>query len=229
MRDKPVFGVIVAAGSGSRMGGVIKPLIQIEGRTLFERVLGAFEQSSVDAITVVCPEDDSPFRELAAHCKKPVTFTRGGSMRAESVYNGIMASEGAYAVCVHDCARPFVTAEIIDSVCGSVQATGASCACSAVTDTIRYVDFESGEIYTPDRRHLLSIMTPQAFLTEVYTDSVKKIGDISGFTDECGMLVSAGVSVEYVICPSDNIKLTSPEDITLAIAIERVRKENKND
>ena len=53
-----ICGIIVAAGSGRRMGGISKPLIKLVKKTLFEYVLEAFMQSAVSDITVVCSEEN---------------------------------------------------------------------------------------------------------------------------------------------------------------------------
>lgn len=209
------------------MGGVSKPLIKLGKKTLFEMVLDAFLASSVESIVVVCPEDDSRLRELApTDAGKSISFVRGGETRSDSVFLGVRATPGsAGKVCVHDCARPFVTAETIDSVISEAEEWGSASACSRVTDTIRFVDEEKHEVYTPDRGKLLSVMTPQCFGKKEYLSAfalakMKK----KSFTDDCGMLEDAGIRTKYVLCPSDNIKLTDAGDIELARAIRLLRE-----
>ena len=115
--NKKSCAIIVAAGSGRRMGGVSKPNIKLLGKTLFEYVLSAFDKSLVDGIVVVVNEEnEKSLRELANGFKKPITLVRGGETRAESVFNGISACEDADIICVHDCARPFITKEIINEI-----------------------------------------------------------------------------------------------------------------
>ena len=91
---KKACAVIAAAGSGRRMGGISKPNIEILGKTLFEYVLEAFDESCVCGVNVVCSEDnEASLRALAGNALKPVTFTRGGATRAESVANGIKTAK----------------------------------------------------------------------------------------------------------------------------------------
>ena len=228
MKTDSVCGIIVAAGSGTRMGGVSKPEIKLNGKTLFERVLEAFLASPVDEIVVVGGENLPRLRLLAGRYSPavPLRFCEGGKTRSESVFAGVcQASPGVSYACVHDCARPFVTSEIISAVIEGAKKTGAATACSPVTDTIKFVDTEHKTVYTPKRDHLLAIQTPQVFKKESYTVAYALAVKQGGvFTDETSMLEAAGATVEYVQTDPRNIKLTTKEDILLARAMLLVEK-----
>lgn len=227
MQTDKVCAVIVAAGSGTRMGGVSKPEIKLDGITLFERVLSAFCASDVHEIVVVAGENRPRLEAIAApYTQKPIRFTNGGKTRSESVFNGVSAaSKHCTLICAHDCARPFVTPSIIREVIDGAAETGASTACAKVTDTIKYVDEEHHSVYTPNRDCLLAIQTPQVFRKDRYEVAYAlacKRGN--AFTDETSMLEAAGARVAYVPTDPRNIKLTTKEDILLARAILLVRK-----
>ena len=229
-KTERICAVIVAAGSGWRMGGVCKPLIKLGKKTLFEYVLEAFEGSRVSDITVVCSEDNRSALESLCEGKtsKPVLFAYGGNSRAESVFLGIKACGKCDLVCVHDCARPFVTAEIIDSVIDGAAETGASTACCPVTDTIKFVDDEHHTVYTPERRHLLSIQTPQCFKYGLYLPAyLLAASQKKKFTDETALLENAGTKVNYVKCDPNNIKLTTKSDLLTARAIRLIKEQDK--
>lgn len=216
---KKAYAVIAAAGSGRRMGGVSKPNIKILGKTLFEYVLGAFNESRVDGIVVVCSEDnESSLRELANGCNKPITFTRGGETRAESVKYGIEAAgRDAYVVCVHDCARPFVTAEMINNALDAAEKHGASCVCSPITDTVKHKDPLTGFVSTPERSNLFAVQTPQCFKRSLYIHAANAVGSgIKDFTDETSLLEEIGVEVCYIKRPETNIKITANDDVPIA-------------
>lgn len=218
MYNKKSCAVIAAAGSGRRMGGVSKPNIKVLGKTLFEYVLGAFDRSCVCEIVVVCSEDnESSLRELAVGYKKPITFTRGGETRAESVKNGVFASsKDIEIICAHDCARPFVTAEMIDDAVEKAFLHGASCVSAEVTDTIKHKS-PSGVVSTPDRSALFAVQTPQCFKKSLYLRAVDMLGnDISGFTDETSLLEEIGVEVCYIKRRETNMKLTTTDDVPIA-------------
>ena len=210
-------GIIVAAGSGTRMGGVSKPNIKILGVTLFEYVLKAFFQSMADDIVVVCSKDNiESLKEIAAGYNKEISFVLGGSTRAESVFNGITAAKADIA-CVHDCARPFITACLIDQTIKTAAEKGASCLCSPITDTVKHKDPQTGIVSTPNRDNMFAVQTPQCFKTEHYLNAKAKAGEsYRSFTDETSLLEAAGVEVEYIKTSCTNIKLTTVDDIPIA-------------
>lgn len=226
--EKPyVSGIIVAAGSGVRMnaglpaGTISKPLIKLGRKTVFEYVLEAFAASLVDEIIIVCMDKTVFLPLIPADLKKPVRFAEGGKTRAVSVYNGVSAAKkGDGLVCIHDCARPFVTSEIIDSVIRAAIQSGAATASHPVTDTIKYVNPDAKTIYTPERKYLVSVQTPQVFSKKIYTISyaLAQKQNLTA-TDETSMAENAGFKVTYVETPKTNIKLTTPEDIKTAKAI----------
>ena len=216
---KKSSAVIAAAGSGSRMGGVSKPNIKILGKTLFEYVMDAFCQSKVVEIIVVCSEDnEASLRELSNGFNKPITFVRGGKTRAESVKNGVDATaKDSYIICTHDCARPFVTADIINQAISAAEKQGASCVCSEITDTVKQKDPLTGFVSTPERATLFAVQTPQCFKKSLYLHAVGAIGDgIRDFTDETSILEEIGVEVCYLKHSETNMKLTSPDDVPIA-------------
>lgn len=216
---KKACAVIAAAGSGNRMGGISKPNIEILGKTLFEYVLEAFDDSCVCEIVVVCSEDNElSLRALTGERKKPVIFTRGGATRAESIANGIgCASKDCEIICTHDCARPFVTSKIIDETIKEATIHGASCVCSPVTDTVKHKDPITGFVSTPERANMFAVQTPQCFKKSLYLYAKNALCDrIADFTDESSILEEIGVEVCYIKTEGTNIKLTSPDDIPIA-------------
>ena len=124
MKNKPtVSAVIVAAGSGTRMGGVSKPLIDLGGKTVLERVLDAVSAAeTVDDIVLVCRKSNE-IDTIVSRCKKPIKTVEGGATRTESVRNGAMAAKSDF-LCFHDCARPFIKSEDIDRVVNAALSCG---------------------------------------------------------------------------------------------------------
>ena len=226
-----VSGVIVAAGNGTRMGGISKPEILLDGISLFARVLQAFDGSCVREIVVVCGENRPRLEKIVRDVRpaKPVRFCAGGKTRTVSVFNGVeTCSQENLLICVHDCARPFVTPELVDTVIAEARKSGIATACCPVTDTIKYVDTEHHAVYTPAREHLVALQTPQVFRRDFYQVAyavASKKG--ASYTDETAMLEAAGATVSYVRTDAGNIKLTTREDLTLARAILAVQKAQK--
>ncbi len=226
--DKPfITAVIVGAGNGTRMGGVNKALIKIGDKTAFRMVLDAFgEAESISEIVVVCRDAAEMEKASEGFSAKPLRFTLGGKTRTQSVFNGVGAASRKCAFyCIHDCARPLVTAEIIDTVTAAAIKTGAATACTPVTDTIKYVDTEKGTVYTPTRANLLALQTPQVFEAKLYTLAAalaKKDGFMA--TDDTAIVEHAGFKVEYVQTDKSNLKLTCTEDVLIARYIEQKRR-----
>lgn len=220
-----VTAVIVAAGTGTRMGGTSKPLIDLGGITVLERVFNAFVGAeTVDDIILVC-RATSEIIAISERCTKKVTIVKGGSTRTESVNNGVNAAKSDF-VCIHDCARPFITSENIDTVVRAALGSGVSCACAPVYNTTKYVDNSRGMVYTPSRDNLISVQTPQVFKRDIYLASYAKCVSLKyRTTDDTTMAEFAGFKVEYVQIGTHNFKLTDPTDIKKARAL--VFLENK--
>lgn len=214
-----VSAVIVAAGSGTRMGTISKPMINIGGMTLIERVVKTFSEcASINEIIVVQKEPGQ--FDNAVFSAKPVRFVLGGKTRADSVRNGVNAAKKADYVCIHDCARPFITVEETERLIAAAFDSGAASACSKVKDTIKYRSEEEKCFYTPKRDNLLAVQTPQVFKKSIWIVSdalARKSG--TEFTDDTSAAEHAGFKVSYEECSTENIKLTDANDIKIAKAI----------
>lgn len=217
--DKPfVSAIIVGAGNGTRMGGKNKALIKIGEKTAFRMVVEAFDTSAtVDEMVVVCRDEAEMAREVEG-IGKPLRFVLGGRSRAESVSNGVKAAKkGSAFYCIHDCARPLVTPQIIDAVVTAAMEKGAATACGPVNDTVKYVDRENGTVYTPDRSRLVAVQTPQVFESKLYLISTALAArDGVTATDDTTLAEHAGFTVQYVESETPNFKLTRNEDVYLA-------------
>ncbi len=229
--DKPyVTAIVVGAGSGTRMGGVNKALIKIGEKTAFRMVLEAFEAADyVNEVVVVCRDRAELEGESAFFTSKPISFANGGSTRAESVQNGVnAASKKTDYYCIHDCARPLVTPKIINDVVSAAFEKGAATASTPVTDTIKYVNSENGTVYTPERKMLLAVQTPQVFEAKLYKVSLA-VAARDGYlsTDDTSIAEHAGFKVKYVETDKTNLKLTSPEDVYTARYIDAKRRKEQ--
>lgn len=228
MGANQVCGIIVAAGSSSRMGGKTpKQFIELLGEPLLCHTLRAFEQArQIQEIVVVCRlEDQDMVERLTAPFAKVRAVVPGGATRQESVREGVKAAEGADLVAIHDGARPLVTPEEIDQVVVDARAWGASSLAVPVVDTIKEVG--EGELvsHTPDRASLRAVQTPQVFFREEYLTALAN-AQAAGqdFTDDCQLMEFSGRQVH--LCPGErsNLKVTTPEDLLFARAILEERR-----
>ena len=121
---KEINAIVLAAGAGKRMGAdVPKQYLPLAGKPVMVYSLEAFEQSNVNGIVlVVAPgEVDYVKQEIVEkyHISKVVAIVEGGAERYDSVYRGLLAAESDY-VLIHDCARAFLTQDIIARAMDSV-------------------------------------------------------------------------------------------------------------
>lgn len=212
-----VAAIIAAAGSGSRMGTDInKLLIEIEGKTVIERTLDTFEGCGVvDKVIVVT--GDKEVADIAKGYSKVSEIVKGGDTRQKSVLEGIKAAGECDVLCVHDGARCFVSGKIIEEAVECAKEKGACTVAVDMVDTLRVFDGEIlGEKVERDR--VKSIQTPQCFKKEILIKAYEN-GDGSE-TDE-SLLVSKIHPVYTVEGSRENIKITTKQDLSIAMAIVR--------
>ncbi len=229
--SKPyVTAVIVAAGNSTRMGGVNKQFLLIDGVPVLIRAIRAFEQSElVNEIIISARQEDIPkmFDMLKAYgVLKVKDIVTGGRTRQQSVFNAIRQSSPlSEFFAIHDGARPLVTPEIIDETLKTAFRTKAAATGVRVKDTIKVVDNNNIITGTPDRASLWAVHTPQVFNRNLYLAAVDNVINSESFTDDCKLIEEYGHPVTMVEGSYDNIKITTPEDISLAEAIIN-RREN---
>lgn len=210
--------IIVAAGSGSRFNSdTPKQFLKINGKPVIEHTLERFQAApSVDAIVLVLAPDQS---FDASAFSKVTNVVAGGSTRAESVRNGLDATD-ADIVAVHDGARPLVTVDEIERTIAKARETGAACLVAPVTDTIKSI--RGNEIAdTLDRDKLRRALTPQAFKPDVLRKAFENADLDESATDECYLVEKLGHPIAIVEGSPRNIKITHPEDLILAEALLR--------
>lgn len=163
------WAVIVAAGRGERAGlGRNKVFQPVRGRSVLARCLDAFAGCGrFDGAVVVLSEVDEPewARLSAREGPFPLVrgIARGGATRRDSVYSGLLAlPEDASIVAIHDAARPFVSADVIDATIESARAHGSGVISTDVVDTIKQLT-PDGHVLSPDRATLRAVQTPQTF------------------------------------------------------------------
>jgi 2-C-methyl-D-erythritol 4-phosphate cytidylyltransferase len=211
--------VVVAGGSGRRFGGPIrKQYLEIGGEPVLLRAVRPFlHHPRIASVVVVLPPDDvaHPPRWLA---DLPVTIVAGGAERGDSVLHGLRAvAEDVDRVLIHDGARPFVSAEIIDRV---LDAEGGAISAVPVTDTIQQVDADGLITATPDRAALWQAQTPQGFPRAALLDAYARArADGLAATDDAAVFARYAGPVRVVMGAHRNLKVTRPEDLPVAEAI----------
>lgn len=215
--------LIVAAGTGERAGfGQPKQYALLGGKPLLRHAVERLAAlSSIEAIRVViAPGQQGEFAAAMAGVDVGAPIT-GAVARQGSVRAGLAALADAPPryVLIHDAARPFCPAAVIDRLLLALEAHDGAVPVLTVADTVaRSADFMLGE--TVDRRNLVRVQTPQAFRFDAIWAAHRnaRVGDV---TDDAGLARAAGLSVAIVEGDEALAKLTYPADF--ARAEERLR------
>lgn len=202
--------LIVAAGKGERVGGdTPKQFLPLAGLPLVEhsrRALAA--HPGIDrVVTVVAAGNQAPVQGETAV---------GGATRRESVRNGLEAIGDAARVLIHDAARPFIPAAVIDRLIGALDHAKGAVPALAVADTMACGGSELGDIV--DRSALVRVQTPQAFDFAAILAAHRAWPDGEEATDDAQILRRAGHRVTLVAGDPLLDKITYPGDIALAEA-----------
>lgn len=222
--------IVLAGGSGKRMNSSVKKqFLEINGKPLLYYSLTAFEESFINEVILVTSLEDMEYcqKEIVEKYgfKKVVKIVPGGKERYHSVTNGVMAAEECDYIFIHDGARPFVTGDMLSRLLNEVQSCGACVAGMPVKDTIKIADTE-GFIETTPRRDLVwTIQTPQVFsyalIKKAYECLIKEENSLIekgiSVTDDAMVVETLfGERVKLVEGSYKNIKITTPEDISVA-------------
>lgn len=221
--------IIVAAGSGTRMGGTMdKMWLEIHGLPLIGHTWRQWDSSpDVDELLFVIRKEREPeFRELQSRLqiRKPVEFVEGGLERQNSVCNGLAAlATDAKWVAIQDGARPCTSHELIARTLQAAKDCGAAVAARRVTDTLKESDPNGFITRTIDRARLWSVQTPQAFQVDVIRKALSRVQE-SGkkVTDDTAACEEIGFPVRLVESAELNPKVTTPADLPLIELLLRV-------
>ena len=205
--------VILACGGKSTRMGQNKLLVPICAKPCILRSCEAFDKiDEVRRIIVAAPKELwREYSEILSPLRTPVTFVDAGATRQESVMNGVEEAKEEI-IMIHDGARPLISRRtILDSIADTIK-YGSSVVCVPCKDTIRYDD--GCKAYSPDRKSLYAVQTPQSFSRRLYLYAAHMAD--SDYTDDAQLLDSAGFKPHITIGEYANIKLTTPEDIIMA-------------
>lgn len=230
-QNLPVVGVIVAAGSGVRLGGQVpKALREVNGRSLVARSAQALVAGGCTDLVIVIAEGLQPdFEAELAIVSVPVHYALGGERRQDSVVNGLAVLseipelDGCRVVLVHDAARALVPAHVVSTVIATVQA-GASAVIPviAMIDSVRRDHSVAGGHGSSivDRSELRLVQTPQGFDRQVllasHATAVERELEV---TDDAAVCEACGHDVVLVAGSRDALKITDPHDVLVAEAI----------
>ena len=212
--------IIVAAGSGTRMGAdVDKLFLKISGCPVVGHTWLLYDglECIDEIILVVRLERESEFKNLAGSLsvKKSFRIVNGGNVRQDSVWNGLgVVSNNTDVVVIHDGARPCTDRSLIRQTVEAAFKKGAAVAATRVTDTIKESDGAGYIIRNLDRENLRAVQTPQAFRVDVIRRALAFVREkrlqVTDDTAACEYIEQSVVLVESDL---PNPKVTCPADL----------------
>ncbi len=208
--------LVLAGGSGVRFGGdTPKQYLPLGGRAVLRRAAGAFaSHGDVDAVRVVIRGDDRALYDAAFAGLDILEPVSGGASRQESARLGLESLDrlDPEFVLIHDGARPFVPATLIDDTIAALADVPAAVPALALGDTLKRAD-ETGMVSgTVDRAGLWRAQTPQGFRYRDIRAAHAAARDAE-LTDDAAVAEQAGLPVRLVAGSADNIKITTAEDM----------------
>jgi 2-C-methyl-D-erythritol 4-phosphate cytidylyltransferase/2-C-methyl-D-erythritol 2,4-cyclodiphosphate synthase len=215
-----IGAVLVAAGSGRRMGGD-KLWIDFSGRPAWRWALDALlAVPGMSWVVVVAPADGlDRFRDaIPESARGRCEVVAGGEERADSVVAGIAALTRAGfpedgPVLVHDAARPAASTELMERVVAAVTPTDAAAPVIALHDSLKHVDNSGRIVGAFEREGLALAQTPQAATLVVLRAALEESQAWGRkMTDEAAAFGAAGIVVRSVPGEAGNQKLTEPGD-----------------
>lgn len=212
------YAIIVAGGSGTRMGGSVpKQFMLLRDKPVLYYTLSTFIESYNDlqVILVLPMEYTDMGQEIidAFFDKERIRITAGGDTRFQSVKNGLALVEEESVVFVHDGVRCLLSKDLIHRCYQQAVETGTAIPAIPSKDSIRLITEEGNAAF--DRNKVMLIQTPQTFHSKIIVPAFQ-IDYKDKFTDEATVTEAYGIKVSLVEGEETNIKITRPVDLLLA-------------
>ena len=234
------IAVIFAGGVGSRMHSKERPkqFLEMYNKPIIIHTLEHFQNHPmINAIVVVCIESwISYLNELLYkfRIEKVKKVVPGGETGQLSIYHGLKAAKevanGEKAVVlIHDGVRPLITEKLITNNIEAVRRYGSAITTAKVKETILVVNEQDSSIdYVPSRNNSRVAKAPQSFwLDEILSAQEKALAKGErDWIDSCTLMQEYGFKMHLIDGPSQNIKITTPEDFYTMRAILEA-KENE--
>lgn len=212
------YAIIVAGGSGTRMGGNLpKQFMLLKGKPVIYHTIKTFLDAYDDMqIILVLPADYSDIGQQIIDAyldKSRIRTTAGGDTRFQSVKNGLALVEEESIVFVHDGVRCLLSKALIHRCFERAMESGTAIPAVVSRDSIRLLDSNESKAY--DRNKVMLVQTPQTFqsklLLPAFQTEYRK-----EFTDEATVVEASGIKVSLLEGEENNIKITTPVDMLIA-------------
>ena len=215
--------IIVAGGSGSRMGGdVPKQFMLLAGRPILMHTIVAFHKfdNQMNIVLVLHAGQHDYWRKLCTeHSFNKIDYqlVDGGATRFHSTLNGLSKVPADGIVAVHDGVRPLVSQATLQRCFTAAEECRAVVPAIPVNESVRQIESDGGN-HAVDRSSYVLVQTPQVFDAQTLHGAFAQPYDPL-FTDDASVVERMGVKVSIVEGNFENIKITRPVDLVLAEAL----------
>ena len=211
--------VIVAAGSGSRIGGDLpKQYLPIHDKPILIHTLERFRQfdAQMKMVVVVARAHKDLWEKLQASyaIARELSFAWGGATRFESVKKGLALVQEEELIGIHDAVRPLVGQDTLARCYDAAERRGSGIPVLDLDDSIRILD-DQGSSLPMDRSRLKRVQTPQVFRSDEIKEAYKQAYR-ADFTDDASVYETSYGPLTLVEGNRENIKITTPMDLRLA-------------
>lgn len=215
------YAIIVAGGSGTRMGGSVPKQFQILHKLpiLMHTIEKFYKYDDTISIILVLPQSQVGYWHSLCDEYKfiiPHEIAIGGATRFQSVSNGLKHIKNDGIVAVHDGVRPLVSLETLNRCFEEALKFGTAIPVISPSESVRIVD--GNKSHAIDRSTVRLVQTPQVFQTDILLRSYNT-GYCDKFTDDASVVENAGFKIHTTEGNRENIKLTTPDDMIFAEAI----------
>ncbi|MBL8560172.1 MAG: bifunctional 2-C-methyl-D-erythritol 4-phosphate cytidylyltransferase/2-C-methyl-D-erythritol 2,4-cyclodiphosphate synthase [Hyphomonadaceae bacterium] len=213
-----IAALIVAAGRGERAGGGIPKQFRLLGdKPMLAWSVDAVRASPlIGRVLVAAGPDDGERLEALGVARD--SWIEGGKTRTESVRRGLeaLASDPPDAILIHDAARPGLSQAMIERLCKALADVQATAPALAVADALKSADAERLVTDDVSRVGVWRVQTPQAFHFAPLLEAFRSTEANAAFDDDLAIARAAGMSVRLVDGDAQLMKVTMPEDFSLA-------------
>jgi 2-C-methyl-D-erythritol 4-phosphate cytidylyltransferase len=214
--------IVAAAGPGTRLGAAEpKAFVGLQGAPLFIHTLRSLLAApSISGAILVIPSAQkaraAEWIESLGPWRCPVQIVPGGVERQDSVRAGLAAAD-TDLIAVHDAARPFIDADVVEAAIDAAAEHGASIVAAAATDTTKRVDSDGWIVTTIPRQDVWLAQTPQIFLADVLREAHANAMQLNlTATDDSALVERLGYRVRVVPGNPENRKITTAADLRWA-------------
>jgi 2-C-methyl-D-erythritol 4-phosphate cytidylyltransferase len=225
-----ITAIVPSAGRGTRFKSrEKKPFVNLNRKPVLWYTLKTLQSSPLinDIVLVMDGSLLKAADELVTRYRmtKVKHIVKGGGTRSDSVKKGLRwVDKDTSLIMIHDGVRPFASRGLVKRTVSAALKFGASVPAIPVRDTIKVSGRNSFVKYTPPRKDLREVQTPQVFKRVILEDAYKKMKRNGGFTDDASLVEKMGKRVKIVNGECRNIKITTVEDVRIAEVLLRNRE-----